>query len=316
MTTRTDPPSPSARTAASSARTPTASASCWPTIAAPRATTERDRAAGQPRHRPRPLRLDVRRQARVAKRPSRRRSPGSGRTTGSASSSTTTSSTSSSRRRQPRPRRAAAPIERLRDDRGPRQHEPRRGLAARLRAGRRPPRRAGRQPLPAPHRRPRQRRITDPASSRRHAAELRARGVSTSTFGVGNDFDERLLQELADAGGGHFYYIADAPQIRDAITSEVGETLEIVARDVDARGHGPRRHPDRADQPVPGGGARQPDDRRRSATSAPSRSSRSCCGCRSRTATSAARPGVIVVADRSRRRVRVGRRRPRPSRSG
>src|SRR6185503_10692635 len=34
------------------------------------------------------------------------------------------------------------------------------------------------------------------------------------------------------AGGGHFYYIADAPQIRDAITSEVGETLEIVARDV------------------------------------------------------------------------------------
>ena len=65
-----------------------------------------------------------------------------------------------------------------------------------------------------------------------HASELRARGVSTSTFGVGNDFDERLLQELADAGGGHFYYIADAPQIRDAITSEVGETLETVARDV------------------------------------------------------------------------------------
>ena len=57
-------------------------------------------------------------------------------------------------------------------------------------------------------------------------------GVSTTTFGVGNDFDERLLQDLADAGGGHFYYIADAPQIRDAITSEVGETLEIVARDV------------------------------------------------------------------------------------
>ncbi len=56
--------------------------------------------------------------------------------------------------------------------------------------------------------------------------------MSTSTFGVGNDFDERLLQELADAGGGHFYYIADAPQIRDAITSEVGETLETVARDV------------------------------------------------------------------------------------
>jgi Ca-activated chloride channel homolog len=74
--------------------------------------------------------------------------------------------------------------------------------------------------------------ITDQDLLAHHAAELRARGVSTSTFGVGNDFDERLLQELADAGGGHFYYIADAPQIRDAITSEVGETLEVVARDV------------------------------------------------------------------------------------
>jgi Ca-activated chloride channel family protein len=73
---------------------------------------------------------------------------------------------------------------------------------------------------------------TDPGELATHAIELRARGVSTSTFGVGNDFDERLLQEIADAGGGHFYYIADAPQIRDAITSEVGETLEVVARDV------------------------------------------------------------------------------------
>lgn len=75
--------------------------------------------------------------------------------------------------------------------------------------------------------------ITDPGTLATHAAELRARGVSTSTFGVGNDFDERLLQEIADAGGGHFYYIADAPQIRDAITSEVGETLEVVARDAE-----------------------------------------------------------------------------------
>lgn len=74
--------------------------------------------------------------------------------------------------------------------------------------------------------------ITDADELARHATELRARGVSTSTFGVGNDFDEHLLQAIADAGGGHFYYIADAPQIRDAITSEVGETLEVVARDV------------------------------------------------------------------------------------
>ena len=56
--------------------------------------------------------------------------------------------------------------------------------------------------------------------------------MSTTTFGVGNDFDERLLADLADAGGGHFYYISDVAQIRDAITTEVGEALEVVARDV------------------------------------------------------------------------------------
>jgi len=73
--------------------------------------------------------------------------------------------------------------------------------------------------------------ITDRDTLASHARELRARGVSTSTFGVGGDFDEVLLQAMADAGGGHFYYIADAARIRDLVTSEVGETLEIVARD-------------------------------------------------------------------------------------
>ena len=74
--------------------------------------------------------------------------------------------------------------------------------------------------------------LTDPEALAHHAAELRARGVTTSTFGVGTDFDEALLQRMADAGGGHFYYVHDAATIRDHITSEVGETLEIVARDV------------------------------------------------------------------------------------
>ncbi len=74
--------------------------------------------------------------------------------------------------------------------------------------------------------------MTDPDELARHAAELRTRGVTTSTFGVGEDFDERLLQAMADAGGGHFYYIRDAAGIRDHVTSEVGEALEVVARGV------------------------------------------------------------------------------------
>jgi hypothetical protein len=66
----------------------------------------------------------------------------------------------------------------------------------------------------------------------RHAGELRARGVTTTTFGVGEDFDEALLQSMADAGGGHFYFIGNAAQIQDLIASEVGELLQVVARNV------------------------------------------------------------------------------------
>jgi Ca-activated chloride channel family protein len=74
--------------------------------------------------------------------------------------------------------------------------------------------------------------ITDHPELQRLAGELRDRGITTSTFGVGTDFDESLLQGMADAGGGHFYFIGDVAQMRDHITSEVGETLEVVAREV------------------------------------------------------------------------------------
>ncbi len=74
--------------------------------------------------------------------------------------------------------------------------------------------------------------ITDREELGRLAFDLRRRGVTTSTFGVGVDFDEALLQAMADNGGGHFYYASDVNQMRDHITSEVGETLEVVAREV------------------------------------------------------------------------------------
>jgi Ca-activated chloride channel family protein len=74
--------------------------------------------------------------------------------------------------------------------------------------------------------------VQDPDELARQAADLRARGITTSTFGVGRDFDEQLLQGMADSGGGNFYFIGDVAQMRDHITSEVGDTLEVVARDV------------------------------------------------------------------------------------
>ena len=70
--------------------------------------------------------------------------------------------------------------------------------------------------------------VTDRGTLARHASELRLRGVSTSTFGVGADFDERLLRDMAHEGGGNFYFLENARQIPDLITSELGEALEVV----------------------------------------------------------------------------------------
>ena len=53
--------------------------------------------------------------------------------------------------------------------------------------------------------------------SSRHAGELRRRGVSTTTIGVGEDFDEHLLGRMADDGGGHFYFVERDEQIPRAI---------------------------------------------------------------------------------------------------
>jgi len=73
--------------------------------------------------------------------------------------------------------------------------------------------------------------ITDPVELEHHARELRTRGVTTTTFGVGADFDDALLRGMADAGGGNFYLIEHAAQIPDQLASELGEALDIVVRD-------------------------------------------------------------------------------------
>ena len=73
---------------------------------------------------------------------------------------------------------------------------------------------------------------TSPDALAARATELRASGILTTTFGLGSDFDEGLLSRMAAAGGGHFYYIEQAAQIADVFSSELGETLEVVARDV------------------------------------------------------------------------------------
>lgn len=74
--------------------------------------------------------------------------------------------------------------------------------------------------------------IVDPIALERHAAELRSRGVSTTTMGIGVDFNEDLMERMAIKGGGHFYFIEHARQIPDFLHRELGEVLSTAARNV------------------------------------------------------------------------------------
>lgn len=72
--------------------------------------------------------------------------------------------------------------------------------------------------------------ITDETELFEHARELRARGITTSTIGIGHDFNESLLQGIAEQGGGNFYYVERIGQLTDLLTSELGEALQMTVR--------------------------------------------------------------------------------------
>lgn len=71
---------------------------------------------------------------------------------------------------------------------------------------------------------------TDPNVLAHHAAELRSRGIVTSTFGIGLDFDEQLLRRIADAGGGNARFIESNADFARLLREELSDTLDVVHR--------------------------------------------------------------------------------------
>jgi Ca-activated chloride channel family protein len=66
----------------------------------------------------------------------------------------------------------------------------------------------------------------------RRAIDARARAMTVSTLGVGQDYNEALMAEIAIDGGGRFYHIADASRIAAYLTGELGEVASLAARDL------------------------------------------------------------------------------------
>lgn len=74
--------------------------------------------------------------------------------------------------------------------------------------------------------------ITDPAKLRHLVAHKHGRGIGVSTLGVGTKFDEKLLQNLADSGGGRYTYVVSPEDIPGAMSAELEGLLEVVAQNV------------------------------------------------------------------------------------
>ena len=55
-------------------------------------------------------------------------------------------------------------------------------------------------------------------------------GITISTFGVGNDFNENLMADLADYGKGNYYYIKNSSDIPEIFASELRDVRNLVGQ--------------------------------------------------------------------------------------
>ncbi len=74
--------------------------------------------------------------------------------------------------------------------------------------------------------------ITDPSSINQLVRDTRDKGITISTLGVGLDYNEDLLQSIAENGGGNYYYIESPTQIQSIFNQEMITLFQTVAKNV------------------------------------------------------------------------------------
>jgi Ca-activated chloride channel family protein len=74
--------------------------------------------------------------------------------------------------------------------------------------------------------------ITNKEQLAKIAQEYKTSGVGITTMGVGEGFDEELMETIADNGGGNFYYIDQPDQIPQIFAKELEGLLKVVAQNV------------------------------------------------------------------------------------
>jgi Ca-activated chloride channel family protein len=74
--------------------------------------------------------------------------------------------------------------------------------------------------------------VVDPNTIAAEARGLAARGVGTTTMGVGTDYNEDLLEAMALAGDGRYYYIESPVQLVDIFQTELQGLMDTLGQKV------------------------------------------------------------------------------------
>ena len=74
--------------------------------------------------------------------------------------------------------------------------------------------------------------VTDLELIGQRAFQARQGGMTVSSLGVGLDYNEALLAEIATQGGGRFYHLSTPHEIPAYLAGELGEVIALAARDV------------------------------------------------------------------------------------
>ncbi len=73
---------------------------------------------------------------------------------------------------------------------------------------------------------------SSPRQLRRLGSDLAERGISVTTIGVGDDYNEDLMAGLAEASDANYYYVQDTEKLPEIFAKELGGLLTVAARDI------------------------------------------------------------------------------------
>lgn len=74
--------------------------------------------------------------------------------------------------------------------------------------------------------------VTDPKEIEDIVREYKQQGISISTMGLGLNYNEDLMQTIAQVGGGKYYYIESPTQMASIFAEEMSSIFKTVAKNV------------------------------------------------------------------------------------